>query len=68
MSPLNQSASWDTEGIKLTSPDNPEFDALIRSLFKGNVEELLKSRSFLERDRITRSLSGLAGGIDSLER
>lgn len=47
MSPPIHTASWDTEGIRLTSPDSREFDSLIRSLFKGNVEELLKSKSFL---------------------
>jgi hypothetical protein len=40
-------ASWGTEGITLTSPDDQEFDSLIRSLFKGNLEELLRSKPFL---------------------
>jgi hypothetical protein len=39
--------SWKTEGITLTSPADPEFDSLARSLFRGNSEELLKLKPFL---------------------
>jgi hypothetical protein len=47
MPPSIHVTSWETEGITLASPADPDFDSLSRSLFKGNVEELLKLKPFL---------------------
>jgi hypothetical protein len=35
------------EGLELMSPTIPEFDAEVRSLFKGNSDQLLKLKPFL---------------------
>jgi hypothetical protein len=35
------------EGLELVSPAVPEFDAAVRSLFRGNSDELLKLKPFL---------------------
>jgi len=35
------------EGIELSSPTAPEFDAAVRSLFRGESDELLKLKPFL---------------------
>lgn len=42
-----QVTGLDAKGITLVSPVNANFDSLIRSLFKGNSNELLKLKPFM---------------------
>jgi hypothetical protein len=47
MVPLIQVSDFADAGVTLTSPLDATFDAAVRSLFKGNADELLKMKPFL---------------------